>query len=79
MVKKKDNRIKGRTCANGSTQREYVNQKDATSPTAATESIILTATINAEEGRDVMTECNCANGSRLQERARRHKNSRSFG
>ena len=36
-------------------QREYVNHEDASSPTAATESILLTATINAEEGRDIMT------------------------
>ena len=55
LVEKKDKTIKGRTCANGSTQREYVNREDATSPTAATESILLTATIDAEEGRDVMT------------------------
>jgi hypothetical protein len=39
----------------GSTQRENINQENATSPTAATESIFLTATIDAEEGRDEMT------------------------
>jgi hypothetical protein len=55
LVEKKDNKIKGWTCANGSTQQEFVNQEDGTSPTAATESILLTATIDAEEGRDVMT------------------------
>jgi hypothetical protein len=55
LVEKKDKTIKGRTCANGSTQQEYVNREDATSPTAVTESILLTATIDAEEGRDVMT------------------------
>jgi hypothetical protein len=55
LVEKKDKTIKGRTCANGSTQHKYVNQEDATSPTAATELILLTATIDAEEGRDVMT------------------------
>jgi hypothetical protein len=55
LVEKEDKTIKGRTCANGSTQRKYVYQEDATSPTAATKSILLTATIDAEEGRDVMT------------------------
>jgi hypothetical protein len=54
LVEKKDNRIKGWTCANGSTQQEYLNQEDATSTTAATESILLTATIDAKEGRDVI-------------------------
>jgi hypothetical protein len=53
LVEKKDNRIQ--TSTNGNTQREYVNQEDARSPTAATESIHLTAAIDAEEGRDVMT------------------------
>jgi hypothetical protein len=83
LVQKKDIQIKGRTCANGSTQQEYVNQEDATSPTAATESILLTATIDAEEGRNAMTvnipKCICANGSRLKERASHHENSRNFG
>lgn len=55
LVEKRDGRIKARTCANGSTQRSYVGKEDAASPTAITESILLTATIDAEEGRDVMT------------------------
>jgi hypothetical protein len=55
LIETKDKTIKGRTCANGSTQHKYVNRKDTTSPTAATKSILLTATIDAEEGRDVMT------------------------
>jgi hypothetical protein len=32
---------------------EYINKEDAASPTAATESILLTATIDAKESRDV--------------------------
>jgi hypothetical protein len=36
-------------------QREFVSREDATSTTAATESIFLTASIEAEEGRDIMT------------------------
>jgi hypothetical protein len=42
-------------CANGSTQREYTNRDEAASPTAMTESILLTATIDAKQRRDVMT------------------------
>jgi hypothetical protein len=55
LVEKRDGRIKARACANGSVQRSYVPKEDATSPTAMTESILLTATIEAHEGRDVMT------------------------
>ena len=41
LVEKRDGRVKGRACANGSTQREYINKEDAASPTAVTESILL--------------------------------------
>jgi hypothetical protein len=44
----------GRNCANGSLQSEFVCSEDATSPSAATESIFFPATIEAEEFRDVM-------------------------
>ena len=39
--------------ARGNKQRNHVKKTDATSPTAALESILLTATIDAKEGRDV--------------------------
>ena len=55
LVEKRDGRVKARTCANGSTQRDYMSKEDAASPTALTESILLTGTIDAEENRDVMT------------------------
>jgi hypothetical protein len=55
LVEKRDGRVKARACANGSPQREYIHKDDATSPTAATEAILLTAVIDAKEGRDVMT------------------------
>jgi hypothetical protein len=55
LVEKRDGRIKARTCANGSTQRSYMSKEDAASPTVSTESILLTATIDARQGRDVMT------------------------
>jgi hypothetical protein len=50
-----DKRVKARTCANGSTQRAYTERDDATSPTAMMESIVITATIDAKQNRDVMT------------------------
>jgi Reverse transcriptase (RNA-dependent DNA polymerase) len=55
LVEKKDGRIKARACANGSTQREYIDKEDAASPTVATESIFITAAVDALEGRDIMT------------------------
>ena len=55
ITEKRDGRIKARTCANGSIQREYIEREDAASPTAMTESILLTGTIDAKQGRDVMT------------------------
>ena len=39
--------------ASGNKQRNHIEKKDATSPTSALESVLLTATIDAKEGRDV--------------------------
>jgi hypothetical protein len=55
LVEKRDGRVKARTCANGSTQRDYISKEDAASPTVATESILITATVEAKENRDVMS------------------------
>jgi Reverse transcriptase (RNA-dependent DNA polymerase) len=55
LVEKKDGRVKARACANGSTQREYINKEEAASPTVATESILITAALDAMEERDIMT------------------------
>ena len=41
--------------AGGDKQRGTINKTDAASPTAALESVLLTATIDAKEGRDVAT------------------------
>jgi hypothetical protein len=54
LTEKKDGRIKARTCTNGSTQQEYTDRKEATSPTAMKESHLITAVIDAKQGRDVM-------------------------
>jgi hypothetical protein len=55
LVEKRNGKIKARTCANGSTQREYIDREDATSPTAATEAILITGVIDAKQRRDIMT------------------------
>jgi hypothetical protein len=55
LVEKRDGRIKARACANGSTQRSYIGKEDTTSPTVLTEAILITAAIEADQQRDVMT------------------------
>ena len=53
LVKKRDGTIKARHCANGSIQRSWISSENVASPTVATESVLLSAIINAEEGCDV--------------------------
>jgi hypothetical protein len=55
LTEKKDGTIKARTCADGSKQRSWMEREETSSPTAQVESILLTAVIEAKEGRDVMT------------------------
>ena len=50
---KRDGTIKGRTVAGGNKQRDFISKEDASSPTAASEAILLTCIIDAEEDRDV--------------------------
>ena len=54
IAEKRCGKIKGRTCANGSKQSQYVDKMDSfSSPTASLESIITTLMIDSYEGRDV--------------------------
>jgi hypothetical protein len=53
LKEKRDGSIKGRTVAGGNKQWDYISKEDASSPTVATESVLLTCIIDAEEGRDV--------------------------
>jgi hypothetical protein len=53
LKEKRDGKIKGRTVAGGNKQRDYISKGDASSPTVATESVLLTCIIDAEEERDV--------------------------
>jgi hypothetical protein len=55
LAEKRDKMIKARMCANGSTQRTYIAREEATSPTAATDAILITGVIKVKQGRDVMT------------------------
>jgi hypothetical protein len=55
LKEKRDETIKGRGCADGRPQREYMSKKETSSPTVATEALLLTCVIDAIEGRDVAT------------------------
>jgi hypothetical protein len=43
-------KVKGHGCADGHKQRAYTTRADATAPTVATESVFLTAVMDALEG-----------------------------
>jgi hypothetical protein len=53
LKQKRDGKIKGRTVAGGNKQRDYSSKEDASSPTVATESVLYSCIIDAEEERDV--------------------------
>ena len=55
LKEKRSGKIKGRGCADGRKQRSLYSREESTSPTVALESVLLTATIEAKEGRDVAT------------------------
>ena len=52
---KKDGKIKGCTCVNGSQQRLYTAEEDASSLTVSTEALLITAAIDVAEQHFVAT------------------------
>jgi hypothetical protein len=50
LKQKRDESIKKRTVADGNKQRDFISKKDSSSPTVATESVLLTCAIDAQEG-----------------------------
>ena len=55
IKEKRDGKLKGRSCADGSGQREYISKEEAASPTVMNESTFLTAGIAAYERRYMRT------------------------
>jgi hypothetical protein len=55
IKQKKNGEIKGRCCADGRSQRNYISKEESASPTVATESVLLTSIIEAKENRKVVT------------------------
>ncbi len=55
LKEKRCGTIKGRGCADGRPQRDYMTKQETSSPTVATEALMLTCVVDAIEGRDVAT------------------------
>ena len=53
LKQKRYGTVKGRGCADSRKQRPYTTKEEGSSPTVATESIMLSCTIDAKEERDV--------------------------
>jgi hypothetical protein len=53
LKEKQTGEIKGRTIASGNKQRDFISKEEVSSPTVATEAVLLTCIIDADEGRDV--------------------------
>ena len=47
--------LKARACTHGRIQRGYYSQEEIASPTASTDSILLTGTIEAKQRHDILT------------------------
>ena len=50
VVKKRTGETKARLVGGGNKQREYLTKEDSSSPTVATESVLLTSIVDADEG-----------------------------
>jgi hypothetical protein len=57
LKEKRCGTIKGRGCADGRPQRDYMSKQETSSPTVATEALMLSCVMDAAEGRDIAT-CN---------------------
>ncbi len=53
LERKRRGAVKGRLVADGSKQRNYIHEGAAALPTVMAESVLITAAIEATEGRDV--------------------------
>ena len=52
---KRGGKIKGRSVAGGNKQRDFIIKEEAISPTVATEAVLVSCVIDAQEHRDVTT------------------------
>ena len=55
LKQKRDDTIKGRGCADGRKQRDWMSKEETASPTVANQALTLSCMIDAKEERDVAT------------------------
>ena len=55
LKQKRSRRIKGRGCADGRKQREFITKEESSAPTISTEALFLTCIIDALGKREVAT------------------------
>jgi hypothetical protein len=55
IAQKRDGRLKGRHCADGQPQQQWMSREYVSSSTVSTKSTLITAVIEAKEGRDITT------------------------
>jgi hypothetical protein len=53
VKRKRTGQIKARKVAGGNKQRDFISKENASSPTVATESVLITSLVDAQENRDV--------------------------
>ena len=53
LKQKRDVKIKGQTVEGGNKQRDFISKEEASSPTVATETVMLTVLIEAQDNRYV--------------------------
>ena len=51
VTEKRDESLKGRTCADGRKQRQWKTKAESASPTAHTDSVLLTSVVDAHDDR----------------------------
>jgi hypothetical protein len=56
LKQKRDRKIKGRTLVGGNKQGDYISKEDASSPTVAMESVLLSFIIDTKEEWDVVSQ-----------------------
>ena len=55
LTEKRNGTVKGRMVYNGKPTRDWVSREEAASPTVSSESVFITAGVDAKEERDIMS------------------------
>ena len=55
LKRKRTGAVKARGCADGRSQREFISKEESSFPTVSTYALFITCTMDAMEGRQVLT------------------------